>query len=491
VQATAYAYRTGEFVTSYSVVEPGIGYTSAPNVSVVGGGGSGATAHALVSGGSVTSVVADLAGSGYTNDPTVIIDPPPADIEYVTYWSNDGSGPDGSQPSNAVPLTVTKGLYSVLLGDDTLANMQAISSYVFMNDPVYLRVWFNDGAHGFQRMLPDRRIAAVGYALNADLSLYAADADALDGLDSGYFASQTDLSTHSSAPSAHHARYADAEAVSAILAADGPGSALDADLLDGQHGSNFVEQADFVSHESTASAHHPRYSNPEAVSAILAADGDGSTLDADLLDGQDSSDFVPAHTQAIFRWNVWSTYGQAHGQWYGNNDSDMFGGVNPSNWGDGNGMAHQMSTNMIILRTLFNRKCYAGKNAMVYADEWYSYSSTNSKQVGALMRIRNTTGSAINWTPYWYRTAYGGWSERASIAINGVHVWDSGGSNYGPGHNSSHTFAVPADQISTVIFIAASSSDSGTRSCFMAFYNDCLELPAGLEWVDDLDTGSW
>ena len=36
----------------------------------------------------------------------------------TTYWSNNGSSVNGSEPSAAVTLTVTKGLYSVLLGAD-------------------------------------------------------------------------------------------------------------------------------------------------------------------------------------------------------------------------------------------------------------------------------------------------------------------------------------------------------------------------------------
>src|SRR6478609_11054317 len=44
----------------------------------------------------------------------------------VTYWSNDGTGTAGSQPAAAVTLTVSKGVYSVLLGDTSLTNMTAI-----------------------------------------------------------------------------------------------------------------------------------------------------------------------------------------------------------------------------------------------------------------------------------------------------------------------------------------------------------------------------
>lgn len=85
-----------------------------------------------------------------------------------TYWSNDGSSTAGSQPTGAVTLTVTKGLYSVLLGDTALANMTAVPPTVFANADVRLRVWFNDGTNGSQLLSPDQRIAAVGYALRAD-----------------------------------------------------------------------------------------------------------------------------------------------------------------------------------------------------------------------------------------------------------------------------------------------------------------------------------
>ncbi len=85
----------------------------------------------------------------------------------TTYWSNDGTSTAGSQPSAAVALPVTKGLYSVLLGDATLPNMQIIPNSVFDNGDVRLRVWFNDGVHGFQWLAPDQRVAAVGYAIMA------------------------------------------------------------------------------------------------------------------------------------------------------------------------------------------------------------------------------------------------------------------------------------------------------------------------------------
>ena len=86
----------------------------------------------------------------------------------TTYWSNDGTSTAGSQPTGAVTIAVSKGLYSVLLGNTALANMTAVPTAVFLHPDVRLRVWFNDGTNGSQLITPDQRIAAVGYAMAAD-----------------------------------------------------------------------------------------------------------------------------------------------------------------------------------------------------------------------------------------------------------------------------------------------------------------------------------
>lgn len=87
----------------------------------------------------------------------------------TTYWSNDNTSTSGNEPTAAVTLPISKGLYSVLLGDTQLTNMtSAIPATVFANSDVRLRVWFNDGTNGSQQLSPDQRIAAVGYALVAE-----------------------------------------------------------------------------------------------------------------------------------------------------------------------------------------------------------------------------------------------------------------------------------------------------------------------------------
>jgi hypothetical protein len=91
----------------------------------------------------------------------------------ATYWSNDGTSSAGSQPTSAVTLAVNKGLYSVLLGDTTLANMAALSSSALDHEQVRLRIWFNDGSRNFQQLTPDQRLAAAPFALLAAKSTVA------------------------------------------------------------------------------------------------------------------------------------------------------------------------------------------------------------------------------------------------------------------------------------------------------------------------------
>ena len=64
---------------------------------------------------------------------------------------------------STISIPVAKGFYSVLLGE---AGTNPIPYTVFTNSDVRLRVWFNDG-NGLQKLSPDQRIAAVGYAVSA------------------------------------------------------------------------------------------------------------------------------------------------------------------------------------------------------------------------------------------------------------------------------------------------------------------------------------
>lgn len=196
-----------------------------------------------------------------------------------------------------------------------------------------------------------------------------------------------------------------------------------------------------------------------------------------------------SHVGAIYRWQIFSTYDEAFG-WMANNNAAVFGGVAPSTWTDSNGVAASI-TDVGVLRDLVTQKGYGGKNALVVADTWYSYSSTNGTMAIAVFRIKNTTANGIVWTAKTFQTSYSEWGEKASVALNGSSIWDSGGNNYGATTGHTHFMTIPASSTSTVIFVSGSSSPSGSsRTCMLAFYNDSLDLPAGLEFVDDLDTAT-
>ena len=92
----------------------------------------------------------------------------------VTYWSNDGTSVDGSEPGASVAVSVNGGLYAVLLGNTAQQGMEAIDPAVFaQHNDAKLRVWFSDGVNGFQQLSPDRPFASVPYAFSAGTATIA------------------------------------------------------------------------------------------------------------------------------------------------------------------------------------------------------------------------------------------------------------------------------------------------------------------------------
>ena len=92
----------------------------------------------------------------------------------TTYWSNDGTSVNGSQPQASVAVVVSGGLYSILLGNTAQQGMGAINPAVFaQHNDAELRVWFSDGVNGFQQLSPDRPFASVPYAFSAGTATIA------------------------------------------------------------------------------------------------------------------------------------------------------------------------------------------------------------------------------------------------------------------------------------------------------------------------------
>lgn len=85
-----------------------------------------------------------------------------------TIWSNDATSKAGSEPISAVSIPVTKGLYAIKLGDNSLANMAVLSPTTFNSSSLNLRIWFNDGVNGFKQLSPDQQLTSVAYSMIAN-----------------------------------------------------------------------------------------------------------------------------------------------------------------------------------------------------------------------------------------------------------------------------------------------------------------------------------
>jgi hypothetical protein len=96
-------------VIKITVSTGGTGYTSAPSVQIVGGGGTGATAYAHMAGTAVDSVEVFASGSGYTASPS------------IAFSGGSGSGAAATATVYAGshrPMTFFKGRYSAVYGVD-------------------------------------------------------------------------------------------------------------------------------------------------------------------------------------------------------------------------------------------------------------------------------------------------------------------------------------------------------------------------------------
>jgi hypothetical protein len=81
--------------------------------------------------------------------------------EGVVWGNAPDVGPSDGVPDSAVSLAVQRGLYGVRLGE----GMAALPAGVFAaHEALGLRVWFDDGTHGVQRLEPDQPLGSVAYA---------------------------------------------------------------------------------------------------------------------------------------------------------------------------------------------------------------------------------------------------------------------------------------------------------------------------------------
>jgi len=159
-----------------------------------------------------------------------------------------------------------------------------------------------------------------------------------------------------------------------------------------------------------------------------------------------------------------------------------------------------MQADVKYMQRVFTQKETANKyGANICSESFGQRSSTDGLVCMALFRIKNTGTSTIRWSPAITMTSYHGWSETASISVNGNNLIGNKDCN----HECQFTpsLQIPANsqknRISTAIFASTSSHANGHysqwRATLLLFRDNSLALPNNLEFVDDLDTmtGSW
>jgi hypothetical protein len=216
----------------------------------------------------------------------------PDNIDYQGYLTDTGGAPltrtvfisfslynvdAGGVPlwNNIQSVTVTNGLFTVQLGNGTFP-------VDMFDNPLWLGI--DVAADG--EMSPRTALTSAAFAFKADDALTLEGQSALD-LDQ----------------SAHTTDAANPHGVSAaqIGAADAATVGAHTSNITNPHSvtaaqTGAISGVELANHAGNLSAHHTRYADSEAVSAILAADGASSTLDADTLDGLNGADLALSAT---------------------------------------------------------------------------------------------------------------------------------------------------------------------------------------------------
>ena len=86
-----------------------------------------------------------------------------------TYWSNDLSSIDGSEPDThiIVPFPERNGVFQVSLGSSAMA---PIGPEVFNKSETYLRIWFSPDGGVFEKLSPDEKISTVAYSFRSSVA---------------------------------------------------------------------------------------------------------------------------------------------------------------------------------------------------------------------------------------------------------------------------------------------------------------------------------
>ncbi len=100
----------------------------------------------------------------------------------ATVWSNDGSSVLGAEPDAGVSVIVSRGVYSLRLGDSSVGGMESLSAGVFDADELSVRIWFKAGSDPYVLLTPDRLLGSVAFSVKAASADYAAVAGTVESV---------------------------------------------------------------------------------------------------------------------------------------------------------------------------------------------------------------------------------------------------------------------------------------------------------------------
>ncbi len=244
----------------------------------------------------VQAVPGSLSYQGYLTDPS---GSPVNGTVSITFALYDTDVAGSLQWSESQSVDVSQGLFQVELGSDPLN--------IFTADQFDMPLWLGMTVATDTEMSPRTPLTSVGFAFKAedaetvngstaaelDQSAHVSDLanphavtpSQIGAATSGALTNHTinnsnphgvtaaqvgaatsaEILAHTVIPGAHHSRYSNSEAVSAMGTTS-----------------------------NTNSLRHNRYTNANAVTAIKAADGAGTGLDADLIDGMQANELIDA-----------------------------------------------------------------------------------------------------------------------------------------------------------------------------------------------------
>jgi formylglycine-generating enzyme required for sulfatase activity len=83
-------------------------------------------------------------------------------------WNHEGGVGD---PQNSLSIPVEKGFYQCRLGDTSIDGMAELPDTIFTpENPLKLRIWFDDGTNGLQRLGQDQNLMTAPYAMTSPRS---------------------------------------------------------------------------------------------------------------------------------------------------------------------------------------------------------------------------------------------------------------------------------------------------------------------------------